>query len=221
MLVLQGSVSICTVYGAGTGSLSQPDLLVRPTPWREKLPESLHLRRKQSRSPPLPRGSGIARHLCQPAVLAIPAPNLPHQSFPSVCPVKPPSGWARGRRQTPARGGGRWRSETSCFCQLPDVKSIALRNFAPPAPGGRQTWQGHARGGGGSQAKPWLIPAPPSSGEPKIEKQKIFFPLQENLGETKGKLSNTFPEQVCLAFSQNAKLGFAFRKAFAEEENGF
>jgi len=84
-------------------------------------------------------------------------------------------GWAQEGRQTPARGGRRRRSETSCFCGLPGIKSIALCSIALPAPGGREA----GRGTPGVAAGAGQAPAHPCSCQfwgREIEKLEILFP---------------------------------------------
>lgn len=183
------------VYGMGSLSL---DLLPRPTQLKEKLPDNLHLRRKMSCSSPLPRGPGIARHLCKLSVLTNPASNLTSQPFPGVYQVKLAPSQAQGRRQPPARGGGRQRSKTSNFCQLLAVKSIALCTMALPDPGWGEAGRDMPGVAVGPRLSPGLSSAPASSGDGKNENLKILS-QQENLGETRRKLSKKkFPEQVWL-----------------------
>lgn len=208
------------VYVAGIGNLSQPDLLFRPTPPREKLPVDMVLQRKKSHSPPLTGGSGIARRLRQPAVLINPSSNLPHQPFPGVCHVKLAPGRAQGRKQTRARERGRWRSETSYLCQLPAIKSIASSNFALPAPGGWEPGGGTAGVAVGVGSNPSSSLLLPVLGK---EKLKIFFPAGKLWVKQKESFQKCFLNKSSVVFfSQNVKTQwFCCQKEFAEEGNGF
>lgn len=154
------------------GSLSHSDLLPRPHLERGYL--TICICKGRSRAPFLfPRALVFARLLCQPAVLSNTASNLPHRPFPGISQVKLALGWAQGRRQTPARGRGMRRSETSYFCQLPATKSIALCNFALPAPGEWKAGRGMlgvAEGARSNSGSSLLLPVPGK------EKLKIFFP---------------------------------------------
>ena len=121
-LVSQGSVCIRTVYVAGMGNLSQPHLLPRPALLREKLPDNLLLRRKKSRSPPLPKGSGT----CQApgSVVSQLCSLTQHQTYPiSPFPGSVELNWLRDRHREGGRplpgeeGGEGARPPISVSCQ--------------------------------------------------------------------------------------------------------
>lgn len=163
----------------------------------------------------LPRGPGIARHLCKLSVLTNPASNLTPQPFPGVYQVKLAPGQAQGRRQPPARGGGRQRSETSKFCQLLAVKSIALRTMALPVQAGGRlagTCQGWLWDPGWAPAYPLLLPV---LGMEKMKNWKYSLSRRIWVKQEESFLNKSgFFQSKCQAW-------FCCQKQFAEEQNGF
>lgn len=150
-------------------------------------------------SPPLPRGPGIARRLRQPAVLTNPASNLPHQPFPTVYRVKLAPGQAQGRRQTPARGGGRQRSDTP-----PISVGCRLLSPSPCAPwccriqaGGRLagTCQGWLWDLGRTLAYHLLLPV---LGKEKMKNWKYSLSRRIWVKQKERFQNQKFPEQVWL-----------------------